>query len=418
VRAPIITVARPSTPLGDSSMKACPLCKEPIAEDAIKCPHCRSFLVPLAAEEARPVDKNKNDGGVVYVVDKGLVRFGKFVAGALAVLTVLGAYGFGLDVKESLNGLRTSQEKAQALEDKIRTLQDELEQERKTIQSSRDTLAAEVEHARLTAQKLQGEAEAAIDSVREMTTRAKSESQKYDILVAKFTTTLSGQQQTVLAKIKENEPDKFRESPTADRDRFRSKLWRVGTTLRVRFLGGEPELRARVAKVADEWSRYANVHFEFDSSAPDAEVRVSFRRDLGDYSYLGTDALAVSSGMATVNLGSATLQMPDSDFADIVLRQFGHVLGLLNEISNPNRKAEIDMAFVTKFYAPDLPKELIENQFGKATNVASYREFDPQSVMMDKLPKEFFSDGGIPEKTQSGLSKSDKEFIRTLYPFN
>ena len=72
-------------------MPSCPFCLEETKVGARKCPHCQTSL------DARPED----EGTTVYVVDKGLIRFSKFVGAILAVFVLVGLYLFGFDIKEA-----------------------------------------------------------------------------------------------------------------------------------------------------------------------------------------------------------------------------------------------------------------------------------------------------------------------------
>src|SRR5687768_15266602 len=70
----------------------------------------------------------------------------------------------------------------------------------------------------------------------------------------------------------------------------KAKRWKVGRTLKVRFLDGDPTLQQKVAKYANEWTQHANIKFDFGAH-PDAEIRVAFKLGGGSWSALGTDAL-------------------------------------------------------------------------------------------------------------------------------
>jgi hypothetical protein len=52
-----------------------------------------------------------------------------------------------------------------------------------------------------------------------------------------------------------------------------AKMWNVGQTLRVKMMGGTAHIRSKVRQYAEEWTRYANIHFEFvDPSQPAAPL--------------------------------------------------------------------------------------------------------------------------------------------------
>ena len=65
--------------------------------------------------------------------------------------------------------------------------------------------------------------------------------------------------------------------------------WPAGTTVRVRFLEGDPELQERVKRVATEWTGpdMANLTWQFTDD-PDADIRIAFVQGSGSWSYLGT----------------------------------------------------------------------------------------------------------------------------------
>jgi len=104
--------------------------------------------------------------------------------------------------------------------------------------------------------------------------------------------------QAQLAAIMENpanlaSPEEMNQPPQARAIALlKKKLWKSGRTLHVRFLDGDPKVKAKVAAVAQEWSKYANIHFVFDN-APNAEIRISFAQP-GSWSFIGTDALLIA----------------------------------------------------------------------------------------------------------------------------
>src|SRR5947209_1876649 len=110
-------------------MKPCPFCKEQINDEAIKCHFCRSMLLPLQAIEQKPEDDNR----VTYVLDRDLIRFGKFAGSVLAIFLVVGAYLFGFRLEAALEKVRFTQDQLSALHEKLTAAQHDLEAAQITV---------------------------------------------------------------------------------------------------------------------------------------------------------------------------------------------------------------------------------------------------------------------------------------------
>ncbi len=193
---------------------------------------------------------------------------------------------------------------------------------------------------------------------------------------------------------------------------LKAKLWKPGQALRIRFLDGTPEQRAQVIPLAREWTRYANIRFVFGDD-PDAEIRISFDPGMGAWSYLGTDALNIARNEATMNLGWID--------GSSVLKQFGHLLGLINEHQQPNADLGWNEEAVRKsFQGPPnyWTKEQVELNILRKYDpdeMAVVKEFDPKSIMMYSFPAEW-SRYGVGTGMNESLSEMDKEAIAELYP--
>ena len=203
----------------------------------------------------------------------------------------------------------------------------------------------------------------------------------------------------------------MKRQPDRARAGSRGKLWQAGSTIRIRFLGGQPATHEQVKAIAAEWTKYANVRFEFVKSG-EAEVRVAFEPSRGSWSFLGTDALGIPQDSETMNLG----------FVDqrTVLHEFGHVLGLVEEHQNPkaNIKWNRELIFRELSGPPNFwSKQDIERNVFKqvpADQLPAYRDFDPKSIMtMTFLPA---WTGGVALGDSDRLSESDKAFVAKLYP--
>ena len=185
-------------------------------------------------------------------------------------------------------------------------------------------------------------------------------------------------------------------------------------------MDGVPEVRAKVARVAKQWSQYANITFLFGDD-PNAEIRISFK-DSGSWSALGTDALVEEmfpKNEQTMNFGWLTRASADHDYG-VVLHEFGHALGLIHEHQSPggrirwNRLAVIrDLSGPPNFWDEQTIQFNVFDRYN--TTQTQFTTFDPKSIMLYSFPRNWTLDGQeLAENTI--LSRQDKEFIKARYP--
>lgn len=200
-----------------------------------------------------------------------------------------------------------------------------------------------------------------------------------------------------------------------------SILWAPGTRLRVRFLEGSPLLRQRVMRMANIWSAYCNIAF-VASDEPDAEVRLAFRADDGSWSYEGAMCLKIPSGERTMNLGWVDESTSIDEFESVVVHEFGHVLGLAHEHSNPdgNIPWKKETVYEQMGGPPHhWPRETVDHHYFTTWPRDRFpftKPFDPLSIMAFPIPSEFTEDGFTIGRNLM-ISAGDKEFVRRLYPY-
>ena len=112
-----------------------------------------------------------------------------------------------------------------------------------------------------------------------------------------------------------------------------SKKWANGSVLTVGLYGGSTYVRNKVMQYAKEWSKYANITFNFVTTGT-PQIRVTFTSG-GSYSYLGTDALSRPSNTETMNFGWFNDSTSDTEFSRTVIHEFGHALGMIHEHQHP-----------------------------------------------------------------------------------
>ena len=401
----------------------CPYCLETVNANARRCRHCGSDLHEASGQQP---------DSVTYVVDRGLIRYGKFVLGVLAVFVVFGTYIFGFEIKDLVKEMEDLEERISEETTELNAAKEQLDSAMTELKSVQDRMR-EAQNKLESAQESLKEKEAALAETVEQTIESSEDAKDHlatieahlikagllvDSLQDLHDRTLTPEQKEV-AEAARRELEES-ENGTTERE---AKLWPVGQVLRVRFLEGSEPQMAAVKNGASQWEKYANVKFEFVSEEEDAEIRIEFEEGDGSWSYVGTDALALvpQQDEATMNFGwDVTTQTGQ----DTVLREFGHALGLIGEHMNPYDPIPWAAEAVYRYYSEppwNWSRDMVHHNILRQVSEADYpgeRSFDRDSVMMYPFPaglfvSEQFKDGVTP---RPGLSDSDKAYIAQLYP--
>jgi len=193
--------------------------------------------------------------------------------------------------------------------------------------------------------------------------------------------------------------------------------WPPGVIITVSFLDGDPALYPRIEAVARQWIEpgRANLFFDFRTDTKNTHVRISFASP-GSWSVLGTTALRIPVGEATMNFGWLTPQSSDAEVERVVLHEFGHALGLVHEHQLPAGGIIWDKPAVYNDLKFKWPREKIEqNVFATIDPAeAAMTALDPTSIMMYPIKKSW-TVTGFSTGLNAKLSPIDIAFIHNMY---
>ena len=198
-----------------------------------------------------------------------------------------------------------------------------------------------------------------------------------------------------------------------------SKFWDHEKIITVSFIGGTDFVKGKVIQYAKEWEIYANIKFDFITSGT-GDIRISFDESSGSWSYIGTDALSISSSKATMNFGWFDDFTSDTEFSRTTIHEFGHALGAIHEHQSPDASIPWDTDAVYEHYL--LTQGWNQNQVD--TNIfdryddseTSNTDYDSASIMHYSIPNSL-TIGDYSVGWNTVLSNNDKEFIGVIYPY-
>lgn len=192
-----------------------------------------------------------------------------------------------------------------------------------------------------------------------------------------------------------------------------------GTTFRIKFLGGDPNLIERIKEKQKLWLEHANtLKFEYVND-DSANVSITFDQNDGHWSWLGKDILNNPDKEPTMNFGwPHDRDISDTEIERVAVHEMGHTLGFIHEQSSP--KAEIGWneekvyAFYKENQGWDKDKTFFNVLQRYEEPITQYTNFDPISIMEYPIPG-FLRQNGQDIIGGNKLSDMDKGFAKKHY---
>jgi len=196
------------------------------------------------------------------------------------------------------------------------------------------------------------------------------------------------------------------------------KYWKKKKLL-VYFFDGPPEKKERAIRVANAWDAvHKYIQFELTEDKKAADIRVAFLRGGGYSAIVGTYADTVKS-KAGITMWLDRLNYEDDvTFDRIVLHEFGHALGMLHELQNPDVPVLWDKPKVYRFFREEhgWDSSLVQWNIFRTLDPGTidYYPYDPGSIMNYWIPDSLtLNNRGV--ALPLALSLTDKDKFTLLY---
>lgn len=216
--------------------------------------------------------------------------------------------------------------------------------------------------------------------------------------------------------------NRFNNTPLGDSFVFNNKyLWdKKKTKFYVFFIANNhyAEFEDSVIKIANEWLQPKKKIFIITDNRSESDIRINLDNssDSGYNSYIGNEAKDILESKHTMSLYHLYLKN-NAEIRRVVLHEFGHALGLFHELSNPIAKIEWNRPVLDSYFLSvyGWNSNQVQENIIDSVPYTKYSNFDPQSVMIYRIPKNLTTNLKHDIEWPLYLSKNDQKFIKENY---
>jgi hypothetical protein len=195
--------------------------------------------------------------------------------------------------------------------------------------------------------------------------------------------------------------------------------WPKHSEVRILIMDGSEEARRKLMNYANEWALYSGLVFKrVYTIAASPQIRISFNCN-GYNSLVGQQALdTLYEDLPTMCLQGLDQTKDEELFQRTVLHEFGHVMGLLHELQNPNVKIPWNLPKLYSYYKTtyDWDTSMVNKWILQPVDEENvdYSNFDPSSIMIYAIP-DSLTNGEYSFGWPKTLSKIDRDKIKFYY---